>query len=601
MITASQDSSSLTMEPPRIAQLSPHLVNQIAAGEVIERPASVVKELVENAIDAHAGAVTIELEQGGLRTIRIIDDGCGINPADLVLAVSSHATSKLRGEAELHAIRTLGFRGEALASIASVAELELVSRPRAASAGERVVAREGRVEPGSPEPLAPGTRVTVRNLFYNVPARKRFLKSERAELLRIRALVDVIALAHPELGITLTNDGKLVARYAREQAITERLAEVFGAETAARLLPIASNDDDQLLTGFVGRPDLHRRTSDGVHLFLNGRPIKDRTVLHALREAYSGFQIPGRYPIAVLRITIEPSEFDVNVHPTKQEVRFRDSSAIHRLVMSRVRGVLERTGSVPDLISSTPTIGGSEMREWRGSAITSRSFPARPYTVPAAHTMAGAVGEDASAARVVEPARELVDGRELRVTQVRNAYLIVEEDAGLCIIDQHALHEKILYEQLSVAYERGSLRQPLLIPETVELAARELECLSECAAELYAAGFDLEEFGGRTVLIRALPAGFENRAPVGFVREVLAQLGEARERGSLTAIELRGRLIATLACKRAVKAGDRLTPEEQLDLVRGRAQAFQPQNCPHGRPAELFLSWEELARRFDRR
>ena len=642
---------------PAIARLEPHVVNQIAAGEVIERPASVVKELVENSIDSGAVTIDVELEEGGKRLIRVTDDGLGIAEEDLLLALESHATSKLRTSGDLAEILTLGFRGEALASIASVAEVDLVSRPPGADVGARVVSDGRNVERGRPEMIPHGTRITVKNLFHQVPARQRFLKGDRAELTRIRSSLESIALALPSLGFSLRHNGRVVFRYPSGQEELERVQEILGEEWGRQLIRVDSGDGR--LHGWAGRPDLSRRTSQSIYTMLNGRPLRDSVVLHAVRHAYQGFQIPGRYPVAVLYLTLEPSDVDVNVHPAKLEVRFRDRGAVHSLVHRSVRRGLEAAGSVPALeprersappSAGTPpssarptsssagasTASGSSSRDdtnlrpggWRdlvASEPRSASLPAMESHSEASGVAEGsplhesplhelpsrdseASATEASVAdvspaevRAVDTTPTLVDGRETRVFQVHNAFLIVEEEDGLSVIDQHALHEKIIYEELSEAESEGTLRQPLLIPETLRLPAPLRDELAACLPALTELGFEVEEFGDAEVIVRAVPVGFERGGAAKLLEDVLERLAELRRHGSEDNVELRHHLRATVACKRAVKAGQPLPREMQLDLVRGRARAFQPQNCPHGRPSELFLSWEELSRRFDRK
>lgn len=619
----------------RIQQLSPHLVNQIAAGEVIERPASVVKELVENAIDAGAVEIQVDLEEGGKRSIRVIDDGFGIVPDDLTLAVASHATSKLRTEEDLHKVHTLGFRGEALASMASVGELDIVSRPAGQAAGERVMAREGKVERGAPEMIPNGTRVTLRNLFYNVPARKRFLRNDRAELTRVSAALQHIALSAPEVGFTLTHGGRTVFRFAKGQDLHERIQEVLGEETMQQMIEL--DPQHPQVRGWIGRPDLSKRNAQSIYTFLNGRFVRDRALVQAVREGYRGFQIPGRNPVAVIFLQLPVEEFDVNVHPAKLEVRFRESSAVFSLVRGAVLACLERAASVPDLLGRSdgraprslddaPHRSGSAPSTGRRSEATARGgFPGeRPWAFPTP-VAGGRVAEPGSvrsrpsdspgtaapsrgalaADRISAPRRQddlpggQQDAGESPVFQVRNAYLVVEEPNGLTVIDQHALHEKILFEELCMAFERGTLRQPLLIPEAVHLTPEAWIQFCEHQSVLADLGLVTEEFGQRTVLIRSVPMGFEQRDGSELLHDLLNRLDGAPQGGAELDLRLRG--IETLACKRAVKAGQRLDVDQQRDLIRGRAQAFQPRNCPHGRPAELFLSWEELDRRFDRR
>lgn len=649
--------SGASVASTHIQRLAPHLVNQIAAGEVIERPASVVKELVENAIDAGAVNITVELEEGGKRLIRVTDDGGGIPAAELELAVASHATSKLRDESSLHSVATLGFRGEALASIGSVSEFEVASRPPGQPNGETYLVADGKGEPGPPEGMATGTRVTVRRLFYNVPARKRFLKSDRAEVGRIRATVERLALAIPDVGFTLTSDGRTLLRCPGPQDPLLRVKAILGDTLGKSLVPLVSTDDR--IRGWIATPEVFRRNSEATYLFLNGRFIRDKTILHALREGYKAFQIPGRYPVAVLFIDLDPSEVDVNVHPTKQEVRFRDTSMLHRLVRRAVNDTLLTSRRVPSLLpsdSSTqnrpippstlardPADGApsSDRIAPLGSAQTpyeKSQFPlgtsrvadafsdAAPREEAATHRPLSSPTADDSdprqAAEVAkprtdlpvsdlpvsesqvaerEPTQELIAQKSQRVFQINNAYLVVEEAEGMTVIDQHALHEKILYEEILEARERGTIKQALLLPETVRLDGTEWETFSEVQEALAELGFDADEFGDDTVVLRSVPIGWESTDAVGLFREALRKLREALDRGASTAIELRDQLVETMACKQAVKAGQRLAPEEQLELLRGRSRAFHPQNCPHGRPSELFISWAELDRRFDRK
>ncbi|MEM7163902.1 MAG: DNA mismatch repair endonuclease MutL, partial [Planctomycetota bacterium] len=470
----------------RIQQLSPHLVNQIAAGEVIERPASVVKELLENSLDAGARNIVVELEEGGKRSIRITDDGGGIAPGDLHLAVASHATSKLRCEEDLHRVATLGFRGEALASVASVAELELVSRPEGCEVGEKIVAQDGEVADAAPEMIPVGTRITVQNLFYNVPARKRFLKTDRGELARIHTAVKHIALARPDVGFTLVNGGRSVFACPAGQEPRQRVAEVLGEQHVERLLPVESPPDEATgvvrLRGWVGRPDLAKRNSQTIYTFLNGRFVRDATVLHAVREGYRGFQIPGQYPVAVLFLDLDPADVDVNVHPAKLEVRFRDSSDVHRLVHRAVRATLEEAGSVPQLFTDRTGAAATLTRDdvvaegprpaalfrdlppaAQNERVPAEGAPVRPPAeLAGGHRTAGSestgYGGAGPAAAGTEAGKQQVDAfgpAPTRVFQVRDAYLVIEEADGLTVIDQHALHEKILYEEILEARERG--------------------------------------------------------------------------------------------------------------------------------------------------
>ncbi|HIA27976.1 MAG TPA: DNA mismatch repair endonuclease MutL [Planctomycetes bacterium] len=573
----------------RIRKLPPLLVSQIAAGEVIERPASVVKELVENSIDAGATRIEIVLESGGKQRIQVTDDGLGIAEEDLELALASHATSKLTEDDGLQRVVSLGFRGEALASIASVAEVELCSRPPLQDVASRVIASEGRVEAAAPLPLPHGTRVIVRDLFFTVPARRRFLKSDSAEVARTSSAIKSIAMALPTVGFRLLHDDRVVLDYPADQRHRDRIAEILGSDLGADLIELPSTDG---VWGWLGRPEEHRRNNDGIWSFLNGRPIRDRQVQHAVREGYRGFQIPGHYPVALIFLDIDPSEVDVNVHPTKHEVRFRDSQGIHRRIRRAIREALTAEGSVPQLPVGTvaePAAGLSPrpVREMHADQAGEPPPVGWSREVAKEKVVPEAIGST------------LVEEKQVRVFQVRNSFLVIEEEEGLRVIDQHALHEKILYEEILRQREEGGARQGLLVPEPVRLDPSEWTSFCECQEALAEVGLEVEEFGEDTVLVRSVPAGFEEAGIPALLRSLLQRVQDSARGGDVP--DLRERLLQTLACKAAVKAGQRLSPEAQEDLVRGRDRAFQPQNCPHGRPSELFITWQELERSFDRK
>ena len=578
----------------QIIKLPALLVDQIAAGEVIERPSSVVKELLENSLDAGSSQIDVELEDGGKRLIQVTDDGQGIEPDQLPMALESHATSKLKDASDLHRILTLGFRGEALASIASVSTVELSSRTAGDDVAHRIRASEGSMEPISPMAMRPGTRVSVKDLFSAVPARRRFLKASSAEVARCSASLKGAALAHPTVGFSLTHDGRTVLRFPADQSLHERIAEVLGSEVSARMIEVRS---DEGVTGWIARPDLQRRNSDGIWTFLNGRPVRDRVMQHAVREGFRGFQIPGQYPMAVIGIDVDPDLVDVNVHPSKLEVRFRDREDVHRRIRRAIRKTLEAAGSVPELV----------LEDVIPSDLVTDETP----VVASLPRDASEEERDVEFDRVIEPgspygSQEPLTGdptlvhESIRVFQVRNSFLILEQEDGLRVIDQHALHEKILYEKILAAREKGTLCQGLLVPEPVPLDPQQWSLFVEYRSALAELGLEAEEFGDGVALVRAVPQGFESRNPPELLREVLVRFDPVAS-GGASAPDLRERLLQTMACKAAVKAGDPLSPEAQEDLIRGRDLAFQPWNCPHGRPSELFISWQELGRRFDRK
>ncbi|MEE2883417.1 MAG: DNA mismatch repair endonuclease MutL [Planctomycetota bacterium] len=591
----------------QIRKLPALLVDQIAAGEVIERPSSVVKELIENSLDAGSSRIEVRLEDGGKRLIQVTDDGQGIAPEQLPMALESHATSKLKEAVDLHRILTLGFRGEALSSMAAVATVEIASRPADVDSAHRVVGSQGQIESETPVAMRPGTRVSVRDLFSAVPARRRFLKSSSAEVARCSAAVKRASLSHPTVAFSLTHEDRTVLRYPEDQSLLERISEVLGAEVAEQMIMVGTCGVDAV-AGWIARPDLQRRNSDAIYTFLNGRFLRDKVLQHAVREGFRGFQIPGQFPVAVVGIEVDPSDVDVNVHPSKLEVRFRDREQVHRRIRRAVRNALEAAGSVPKLPFESDPIADRESADRKQSYVAEEGSPATDL-------VAEVVGEygDKSASRLVGESTS-VDSSErevmatdstlvadsVRVFQVRDSFLVLEESDGLRIIDQHALHEKILYEQIRDSWQEGSLAQALLVPEPVPLDPEQWSLFIEYQHALVELGLQCEEFGEGVVLVRSVPQGFENQAPADLLRQLLVRFEPVRSAGAEQP-DIRERLLQTMACKAAVKAGQPLSGEAQQDLVRGRERAFQPWNCPHGRPSELFISWQELERRFDRK
>ncbi len=586
-----------------IRKLPALLVDQIAAGEVVERPSSVVKELIENSLDAGSSQIEVRLEDGGKRLIQVTDDGQGIAPDQLPMALESHATSKLKEAVDLHRILTLGFRGEALSSMAAVATVEIASRPVDVDSAHRVVGSQGQIESQTPVAMRPGTRVSVRDLFSAVPARRRFLKSNSAEVARCSAIVKSASLSHPTVAFSLTHDERTVLRYPGDQSLLERISEVLGAEVAEQMIPVISDDG---VAGWIARPDLQRRNSDAIYTFLNGRFLRDKVLQHAVREGFRGFQIPGQFPVAVVGIEIDPSDVDVNVHPSKLEVRFRDREQVHRRIRRAVRHALEAAGSVPKLSfeggsetdSETESLKKAFIAEAQNSDLTVEMVDDSGVS-PASSDTGDSSAVDFSEREVMATDSTLV-ADSVRVFQVRDSFLVLEETDGLRVIDQHALHEKILYEQIRDCWQEGGLAQALLVPEPVPLDPEQWSLFIEYQEALAELGLQGEEFGEGVVLVRSVPQGFENQAPADLLRHLLVRFEPVSSSGAQPP-DIRERLLQTMACKAAVKAGQALSGAAQQDLVRGRERAFQPWNCPHGRPSELFISWQELERRFDRK
>jgi DNA mismatch repair protein MutL len=602
----------------RIHTLPMSVVNRIAAGEVVERPASIVKELLENALDARPTRIDVTLEQGGVALVRVVDDGCGMEPDDLPLAVAPHATSKLRVAEDLERIGTLGFRGEALASIGEVSRLVIRSRP-AGGGGAMLEVDGGRMGEVVPEGCAVGTSVEVRQVFGNVPARRAFLRAPQTEWSHASEAFVRTALAHPEVCFTLTHNGRLVHDLPATSAWRERIGGLFGTKMAERLIEVEADDEDVRLAGLVGRPEDDQASGRLQHLFVAGRPFRDRSILHAVQEAYRGLLLTGRQPIVFLQFALPPDAVDVNVHPAKMEVRFRDPQRLYRLVLSSLRAKFLESDMGTALRPPAPWDAPRPAPASPPSLFVNESFPLPAPAVgvepsggqptwavsPAAPIVPVTASASPAPAWPVAPAEsEAARGAESvahdeRAVQMLNRYLVVEQADGIEVIDQHALHERVLFERLKASVNEGRLEvQPLLIPEQVDLAPAELELVTEHAAALRKAGMRVEPFGGSTVIVSSKPVLAGKASAAGIVREVvdrLAAAAPAAEPAMLVEEVLHG-----LACRAAIKAGDPLSQAEVDALVRDRRGVQDSHHCPHGRPTSLVLSRQELDRQFRR-
>jgi DNA mismatch repair protein MutL len=628
---------------PTIHQLSASVVNKIAAGEVIERPASVVKELLENAVDAGATRIDVTLEKGGSELVRIVDNGCGIAADELPLAVASHATSKIESAEDLFSIATLGFRGEALASIAEVSRLLIRSRPAEAECGAELEVSGGAARPVAPAGCPVGTTIEVRSLFFNTPVRHKFLRSAQTEAGHSIEAITRLALAHPQIHFTLTHNGRLQFDLPPSTDLRARIAAFFGEELASDLIAVHSATDGVTLSGYVANPMHNRSHARMQYLFLNGRAIRDRSLQHALCEAYRGLILTGRQPICFLRLEMPPALVDVNVHPTKQEVRFQDSGRMYSQLLGTLRTKFLTTdltargiapsGELAPLYDEADAAvdGRSDLVAWAKQQLGQRveasidcttdtansqhaAEPLRlhPFAVPefkpfdfgrasirpAAATFAPPTTEDFAPQSSVEPGiRDRTAPHN--ALQVHNRYLVVESSAGIEVIDQHALHERILYEQLRTRILEGAIEsQRLLVPEPVDLTAAEAAAVLEQSELLGRLGVEVQPFGGETVLISAYPAMLANMSPSEVLRDLVEKLltgGRSPE-----ARDLFDQLLHMIACKAAVKFGDRLTPEEIDALLAQRHLAHDAHHCPHGRPTALVFTREDLDRQFQR-
>jgi DNA mismatch repair protein MutL len=588
---------------PRIHQLSPSVITKIAAGEVIERPASVVKELLENSVDAGSTRIDVEVEQGGSDLIRVVDNGGGIEPADLPLAFASHATSKLRSAEDLLRIGTLGFRGEALASIGGVARVTLQSRPAEAAHGSQITCEGGMLSALQPWNGSPGTRIEVRQLFFNTPVRRKFLRTTTTEMGHVCEAITRLALPQPALHVTLRHHGKLVYEVPTAAGLLERLGLFFGTEVRDRLYPVEVRHGPVRLHGYVADPACERGNAKMQYLFVNGRYVRDRSLGHALQEAYRGLLMTGRYAVAFLFLELPAEQVDVNVHPTKIEVRFREGHALYSLVLGAIRNCLTAANLTTRLrVTSTldapqVTVGGSVAP----SPAPPTAVAAAPPLPPAPGQLASAFGQAAPPPPPPGPEVFHAPGadRALKAIQLYDAYLVLETPEGMLVIDQHALHERILFEQLKRRLRTGTLEtQSLLIPEPVELTAEQAAATLEHKEALAELGLAVGDFGGGTVLLHSYPAILARRSPQAILKAVVDHL-VSRDRAP-TRDQLLNDLLSLMACHAAVRAGDPLTPEEIAALVAQRALADDTHHCPHGRPTALLFSRDDLDRQFRR-
>ena len=589
-----------------IQRLAPDLVAKIAAGEVIERPASVVKELVENALDAGATRVSIQATQGGLGIIRITDNGCGIPSDELSLAFERHATSKLLSESDLTRVASLGFRGEALPSIAAVADVEIVARPSEAPAGAYLKLENGVATAGGPRGAPQGTTVTAQGLFRRQPARLKFLRSTTSEAGQIAAVASHYALAYPEVAFTLQLDGRVSLQTPGGGDRREAVAAVYGATVASAMLslPEAEGDEYAGVSGLVSPPSLTRSNRSYVSLFMNRRWVRSRSLTFAVEEAYRGLLMAGRFPIAVLDITLPPEELDVNVHPTKAEVRLRREREVFAILQRCVRRALVDQTPVPQARAAGWTAPATASQTAPRPAPTA-PLPREPHPPSARRPdeqVAPPVGDREEAAAPLLSRLPLLRA----VGQVGATYVVAEGPEGMYLIDQHAAHERILYERLLSTPAGPAEAQGFLEPAPVDLAPHQEQALQAAAEALAEQGFSVEPFGGRTYLLRAAPtqlASAKGGSASGGGQDASRALIEfldilAREDGPS---DPRERAATSLACHAAIRAGQSLSQDEMRELVRQLEETQAPHTCPHGRPTMIHMSAESLAKEFKRR
>ena len=653
---------------PIIRQLPVSLVNKIAAGEVIERPASVVKEMLENSIDAGSDLIEVMVSGGGIDLLRISDNGCGIEPEQLELALAPHATSKLADSEDLFDVRTLGFRGEALASIAEISHMTLRSRVASSDGGYELRAQGSDREPIKPCAMNVGTTIEVRHLFFNTPVRRKFMKTPSTEMGHVVEAFTRIALAFPNVHMKLSSNDRVQYDLPPTNRWSERIRAFFGDEIADALISVEHEDEKVKVRGYVADPSVSRSNNRMQYLFLNGRYIRDRALQHALSEAYRGLLMVGRLPICFLQMQIDPKTVDVNVHPTKVEVRFEDSGAIYSRLLHTIRhrfltsNLVAKAPQAADpnspgnlqqgqnLAPRTPEAeSNTSLMDWARSqqnVPTFQPFPnagfspeayrsGNPFpggSIPGGNPFPGgspanspnsaqattsfedrlpegtaaslpiespATGASMGALNRAEGSHEWVGSTPAVGFQIHNRYLITQDDAGMVIIDQHALHERILFEQIKTKVLSRSLdRQRMLMPATVQLTSSEAAMAIESKAMLAEIGFEIESFGGDTVLLSAYPSILSKRAPEEMLRTVLEALMSGGKK--VNAQDVLDELMNMMACKAAIKAGDRLSDPEISALLEQRHLYHDTHHCPHGRPTALFFSKEQLDKMFKR-
>jgi DNA mismatch repair protein MutL len=598
-----------------VRQLSESIVNRIAAGEVVERPASVVKELVENALDAGARRIDVLTDGGGRRLIRVTDDGEGMTRGDLTLAVERHATSKLKGD-DLLAIDTLGFRGEALPSIGAVAKLTITTRHKSEPHAWLLEVDAGKKFEVKPAALSQGTSVEVRDLFYATPARLKFLKTDRSEAEALREVVRRLAMSRPDVAFTLAGEERAPVTWGAATDELSRLGDLLGAEFRANAIAIEAEREGVRVTGFAGLPTLSRANTLGQYLFVNGRPVRDKLLVGAVRGAYADYLPRDRHPLLALFVTLQAREVDVNVHPAKTEVRFRDGGLVRGLIVGALKQALSR-----DAQRAATTGGSATIAAFRPVAPTARRgsydwrrSPARPpgYVSARSATALGFaeaaqaafdVGEPSADARVdsFEPAAELIE-RPLGAAraQVHETYIVAQTRDGLVIVDQHAAHERIVYERMKAAIGKtGVARQILLIPEIVELDEADAARLVARAEDLARFGLLIESFGPGAIAVRETPSMLGEVDVQGLLRDLAEHMAEWDDE-----LPLERRLLhvsATMACHGSVRAGRRLKPEEMNALLREMEDTPNSGQCNHGRPTYVELKLTDIERLFGRR
>ena len=574
------------LKVPGIKVLDPRVVNMIAAGEVVDRPSSVVRELVENSIDAQASLIAVETKGEGRELIKVSDDGVGISEGDAVIAFERHATSKISSPEDLETVATMGFRGEALASIASVSEVEMVTRTADDAVATKVVLRGGKVEDVTKTTGPVGTTIKVSNLFFNAPARARFLKSRVTESRHIANTFARHAMSHYWIAMRLTKDRKVVLNLPAADSIEARVGNILGRNFGESSIPVNVSDEQIQLCGFLSRPEEARTSSGYISIFVNRRPVENKMILRAICDAYGTTLLRNRYPTGVILITIDPLEADFNVHPAKREVRFHRDRDVRDFVVRAVASALTSRRMIPPLIVARPAAARPGPRA-----------PIKP--VPLFDKSKILVSDVSRKYRArAEEQRPQPASQVMPIVQIKNSYILAESSEEFYLIDQHAAHERVLYEEVRSHLEGTQpVIQEVLFPEVLEVTPEEEDAIEENAERIGRVGFVLRKFGKRTYVIEAVPATLKDGEKRRVLTEIIDEVIENRRESE----DIDHLLAAAVACKAAIKAGDKMSDEEIDSLVERLFKTRMPLACPHGRPTMIRLSWDEIERRFLRK
>jgi DNA mismatch repair protein MutL len=594
---------------PQIKLLPENLINQIAAGEVVERPASVIKELVENAIDAGARRITVEINEGGENFMRITDDGSGMDKEDALMAFERHATSKIATHEDLFNINSLGFRGEAIASIASVSYMTLQTKKRGALEGSVVICEGGRITKNSTIGVPEGTQIEVRQLFFNTPARRKYLKNTVTEYGHVLDTVTGIALAFPQVAFKMVHDDKPVFELPATDDRLTRIRALLGRNIADELLPVFYGHSQIGLTGYVGKPLIARGNRNGQYLFVNGREVKSHVLAYAVKQAFHSLLPKEKNPVFLLFFEINARYVDVNVHPRKQEVRFADEKEIFKIVMHSCEKALDKYVLAPAVNDATPENYYTERKQQSldldgtGGAVAVESrVEALAQAKVAVSTYENSPAYEASPTYPQESSTEVRVGAEeiIALAQIGNSYILCEQGTRLIIVDQHAAHERIRYTEITEQYDKPEKNiQQLLMPEQFELSHKEVAVLNENMEILKGMGFEIEPFGGNTFSVHAVPSFIVKQDLRAVILGLIDDIENNASKGDFT--DRKERALTYMACRSAVKFGDKLSVEEQKALLKKLQTLAKPYTCPHGRPTMVTMTFDELLKRFGRK